>query len=245
MNNMMSNSNNNTNMMGMNGMNMIGMNNNMNMIGMNNNMNMMGINNMDMMGMNNNMNLMGMNNNMNMMGMNNNMNMMGINNNINMMGMNNNMNMMGMNNNMNMMGIGMGDINMGSLNDNLDNEDRDGWELTFKYNDGEGEKEVSIHISCEKTVQEAINKYKLEIANSEDMRFEYPPNKELNKYLKISQSGLSKNSVILVKAKKEDDYMTEEEEKNWAKANRGRRNAFYMKNKYKGDKLLRKNNNIN
>ena len=209
----------------------------------NNNTNMMGMNDMNMMGMNNNMNMMGMNNNMNLMGMNNNMNMMGMNN-MNLMGINNNMNM-GMNNNMNMMGIGMGNINIGILNNNLDNEDRDGWELTFKYNDGKEKKEVSIRISCEKTVQEAINKFKLEIANSEDMRFEYPPNKELNKNLKISQSGLSKNSVILVKSKKEDDFMTEEEEKNWAKANRGRRNAFYMKNKYKEDKLLRKNNNIN
>ena len=196
------------------------MNNMMSNVNNNNNMNLMGMNNMNMIGMYNNMN------NMNMMGMNNSMN---------------NMNMMGMNN----INMGMGNINMGSMNNILDNDDKEGWKLTFKYNDGKDVKEVDIHISSEKSVQEAINRFKLEIANDEDMKFEYPPNKELNRALKINQSGLSKNSIILVKSKKEDDFMTEEEEENWAKANRGRRNAFYMKKKFKGDKPLRNNNNIN
>ena len=49
------------------------------------------------------------------------------------------------------------------------------------------------------------------------MRFEYPPNKELNRTLKISQSGLSNKSEILVKprdkSKKEEAKKAEEEEK--------------------------------
>ena len=206
--------------------------NNMNK-GMNNN-----VNNMNM-GMNYNMN-MGMNYNLynmyNMnMGMNYNMynmyNMnMGMGMNYNMynmnmgMGMNNNNMNIGMNNNLNNINIGMG-----NMNNIIDNEDKDGWELTFKYVDGNDEKEVTIHISCDKTVNEAINKYKLKIVNTEDMKFEFPPNKELNRSLKISQSGLSNKSVIHVKPrkdiskkekeakiskeKKESEYMDEEEEK--------------------------------
>jgi len=214
--------------------------NNMNM-GMNNMNNMnIGMNNMNMMGMNN-MNMGMRMNNMNMgMGINNNMNKM----NMSMKNLNmslNNMNMMGMNN----MNMSMGNENMGNMNNILDDEDRDGWELTFKYDDGKDKKEVVVKISCEKTVQEAINRYKLEVTNVEDMKFEHPPNKELNRALKISQSGLSKKSDILVKPKKDDDYMTEKEEEEWANAYRGRRKAFYMKSKFGGDKEMRKNNNIN
>ena len=107
--------------------------------------------------------------------------------------------------------MNMGNINMGVMNNILDNEDKDGWELTFKYDDGKDKKEEVIHISCDKTVQEAINKYKLIVANTEDMKFEYPPNKELNRTLKISQSGLSNKSVILVKPR--EDKSKKEEKK--------------------------------
>ena len=132
----------------------------------------------------------------------------------------NNMNMMGMNMgmpNMNMMGMNMGMPNM-NMDKMLDNEDKDGWELTFKYDDGKDKKEVVIKISCDKTVNEAISKYKLKVANTEDMKFEYPPNKELNRTLKISQSGLSNKSVILVKpredkSKKEEEIKKSEEVK--------------------------------
>jgi hypothetical protein len=177
----------------------------------------MGMNNMNMNNMNN-MNIMGMNN----MGMGmNNMNMMAMNNmnNMNMMRMNNmnNMNMMGMNN----MGMGMPNMNMMAMNmamqnANINNEDKDGWELTFKYDDGKDKKDVVVKVSCEKTVNEAISLYKLKVANTEDMRFEYPPNKELNRTLKISQSGLSNKSEIIVKPREDKSKKNEEkkEDKN-------------------------------
>jgi len=232
----------------MNNMNM-GMNNNMcNMnMGMNNNIyNMYNMN----MGMNNNiynmynMN-MGINTNMYNMNMGMNNNMYNMNMGMNMgIGMNcNNLNII-MNNNLNNTNIGMENIN-----NVLDDEDKDGWELIFKNEDEKDKKEVTIRISCEKTVNEAINKYKLKIVNIEDMKFEYPPNKELNKSLKISQSGLSNKSVIHVKHRKdkskeekeakiseeqkESEYMDEEEEKIFMQNRERRRRSkvINLKNK--------------
>ena len=71
---------------------------------------------------------------------------------------------------------------------------------------------MTIQISCDKTVQEAINKYKITVANDQDMKFEFPPNKELNRSLKISQSGLSKDVTILVKPRENKEKKEEKKE---------------------------------
>ena len=154
---------------------------------------------------------MGMNNNMN------NMNMMNMNNNMRMMNMGMpNMNMMNMNMNMRVPNMNMMNVNMSMILPNinmekmLDNEDKNGWELIFKYDDGKEKKDVVVKISHEKTVNEAISQYKIQVANTEDMRFEYPPNKELNRTLKISQSGLSNKSEIIVKPREDKSKKAEE-----------------------------------
>ena len=128
-----------------------------------------------------------------------------------------NMNMMNMNMNMGMPNMNMMNMNMSMVLPNinmekmLDNADKDAWELTFKLDDGKEKKDVVVKISCDETVEAAINVYKLKVNNMEDMRFEYPPNKELNRTLKISQSGLSNKSEILVKPR--DDKSKKKEEK--------------------------------
>ena len=165
---------NNPNMM-MNNQNMMMNNPNMMM----NNQNMM-MNNPNMMMNNPNM----MMNNQNMMMNNGNMMM----NNPNMM-MNNPMmmNMMMMNNN-NMMGNMQG---MGS--DGLD--DQKGWNLIFE-NQSDG-KTYTITISEQKTVKEAINRYRLKSMRTDNCKFIFN-NKELFAELKICESGLSNLSRILV-----------------------------------------------
>ena len=159
------------NMMGMGGMDM----NNMNMMGMGgmdmNNMNMMGMGGMDM----NNMNMMGMG------GMNNMMGMGGMNNMMGMGGMNNMMGMGGMNNMMNQ--------------DSVKVDDNKGWNLIFE---NQNDKQTyNIRISENKTVQEAINLYKIKSGRDGKMKFIFN-NKELFAEMKICQSGLSNLSRILV-----------------------------------------------
>ena len=141
-------------------------------------MNMMGMGGMDM----NNMNMMGMGgmdmNNMNMM---NQINMM---NQMNQMNLMNQMNQLKQMNQMNMM-------NQNSVN--LD--DNKGWNLIFE---NQNDKQTyNIRISENKTVQEAINMYKIKSGREGKMKFIFN-NKELFAEMKICQSGLSNLSRILV-----------------------------------------------
>ena len=144
----------------------------------NGNMNGMDMNMMNQMG--------GMDmNNMNMMGMGGMNNMMG------MGGMNNMMGMGGMNN-MNMMGMG----GMDMMNqDSVKIDDNKGWNLIFE---NQNDKQTyNIRISENKTVQEAINMYKIKSGRQGKMKFIFN-NKELCADFKICQSGLNNLSRILV-----------------------------------------------
>ena len=145
-----------------------------------NNPNMM-MNNQNMMMNNQNMIM----NNQNMMMNNPNMMM----NNPNMMMNNQMMDNMAMNmmmNNMmgNMQGMGDGDL-----------DDQKGWNLMFE-NQSDG-KTYTITISEQKTVKEAINRYRLKSMRTDNCKFIFN-NKELFSELKICESGLSNLSRILV-----------------------------------------------
>ena len=187
MNNMM-----NPSMMGGN----MGMNPNMmmnqGMMGMGMNQNMNNMMNPSMMGGN-----MGMN--PNMMNMNNMMNqgMMGMGGN---MGMNAMMNM-NMNNMMNQAMMGMGGMQgVGNAMNteqfgSIDIEDPNGWNLIFEDQE---KKKITIRISEQKLIKEAINLYKIKSLKTEKKcKFIYN-NKELCSDLKICQSGLQNASIITV-----------------------------------------------
>ena len=145
-----------------------------------NNQNMM-MNNQNMMMNNQNM----MMNNQNMMMNNPNMMM----NNPNMMM--NNPNMMMNNPNM-MMNNMMGNM-QGMGADGLD--DQKGWNLMFE-NQSDG-KTYNIRISEQKTVKEAINRFRLKSMITDNCKFIFN-NKELFSELKICESGLRNASRILV-----------------------------------------------
>ena len=157
---------------------------NMNMMNQMGGMDMNMMNQMGGMDMNN-MNMMGMG------GMNNMMGMGGMNNMMGMGGMNNMMGMGGMNN-MNMMGMG----GMDMMNqDSVKIDDNKGWNLIFE---NQNDKQTyNIRISENKTVQEAINKYKIKSGRQGKMKFIFN-NKELCADFKICQSGLNNLSRILV-----------------------------------------------
>ena len=179
-------------------MNNMMMNNNGNQM----NMNMMNMGNGNMM----NMNMMNMNNmgggvnmmNMNMPGM----NTMMMNNMNNMPGMNTmmmNMNMPGanpmmMNVNMNMPGA---NPTMPGTNTNtvVNIEDANGWNLIFENQNDK--KSLTIRISEQKLVKEAISMYMLKSGRTDKCKFIFN-NKELFGEMKICQSGLNNLSRILV-----------------------------------------------
>ena len=148
---------------------------------------------MNQMMMNNNMNMGNMNmGNMNMQNMNMmNMNLMMMNMNPMMM-MNMNPMMMNMNQNM-MMNNMMGANNMQNMNIG----DNQGWNLIFQ--EKQGNKMTIITISPDKTVNEAINLYKIRenIDNNEMIKFIFN-GKQLIPSLKLSEAGLDNNKVILV-----------------------------------------------
>ena len=178
------------NMMGMGGMDMNNMMMNQGMGGMD--MNMMGMGGIDMNNMMMNQGMGGMD--MNMMGMGgmdmNNMNMM---NQINIMNQMNQMNQMNLMNQMNQLKQ-MNQMNM--MNENSVNiDDNKGWNLIFE---NQNDKQTyNIRISEQKTVQEAINMYKIKSGREGKMKFIFN-NKELFAEMKICQSGLSNLSRILV-----------------------------------------------
>ena len=80
--------------------------------------------------------------------------------------------------------------------------DNDGWNLIFE--EKQGNKRTIIRISPDKTVQEAINLYKIKTnkKNNDIIKFIYN-GKQLFPSLPISQSGLSNNNVITVITLKE------------------------------------------
>ena len=133
----------------------------------------------------------------NLNNVNNNMinNMMNINNNIQNMAMGMNNNMMGMqgmnmlmpvNGMMNNMYFGMQNINF---------EDSGGWALIFENKNDKST--VTIRISEQKLVKEAISMYRIKTNNMEDCKFIFN-NHELHPEMKICQSGLNNLSRILV-----------------------------------------------
>ena len=118
---------------------------------------------------------------MGMGGMNNMMGMGGMNNMMAMGGMNNMMGMGGMNNMMNQHSVKI--------------DDNQGWNLIFE---NQNDKQTyNIRISENKTVNEAINLYKIKSGREGKMKFIFN-NKELCTDLKICQSGLNNLSRILV-----------------------------------------------
>ena len=151
--------------------------NNMNM----NNMNMGNMGNMGMSGMS------GMNPMMNM----NMMNMGGMN------GMNPMMNM----NMMNMGGMNgmnpMMNMNMMNMNQNMTIGDDQGWNIIFEEKSGSSR--ITIRISPDKKVIEAINLYKLKAnrSNEENIKFIFN-GKTLATELSLSQAGLNDNATITV-----------------------------------------------
>ena len=173
--------------------------------GQNMGMNPMGMNPMGMnpMGMNTmGMNPMGMDPTMGMnpMGMNPmGMNPMGMNPmGMNPMGMNPmGMNPMGINPmGINPMGMNPMGINPMGMNKNVTIGDNEGWNLIFE--DKKGNKRITVTISPDKTVQEAINIYKIK-ANLDDNQAKFIFNgKSLCTTLTLSQSGLNNNNVITV-----------------------------------------------
>ena len=139
----------------------------------------------------NGMNPMMMNNmnGMNPMMMNNMNGMNGINpmmmNNMNPM-----MNMMNMNN-MNPM------MNMMNMNQNMNIGDAQGWNIIFEEKSGSSR--ITIRISPDKKVIEAINLYKLKAnrSNEENIKFIFN-GKTLATELSLSQAGLNDNATITV-----------------------------------------------
>ena len=108
------------------------------------------------------------------------------------------MNPMGMG--MNPMGMGMNPMGMNPMGMNPTKSvtigDKEGWNLIFE--DKKGNKRINVTISPDKTVQEAINTYKIK-ANLEDAQAKFIFNgKSLCTTLNISQSGLTNNGVITV-----------------------------------------------
>ena len=154
-----------------------------------NNMNMMNaMCGMDDMNMMNAMGGMGNMNMMNAMGGMGNMNMM------NAMGGMGNMNMMNPMGGMNMMNQ-MGGMNMMNT-DSVKLDDNKGWNLFFENQNDR--KIITIKISENKTVKEAINMYKIKAnRTNEKLKFVFN-NKELFDEMKICQSGLNDHSKILV-----------------------------------------------
>ena len=171
---------------GMGGMNMGGMGGmgGMNMGGMNmGGMNMGGMGGMNMGGMN----MAGMGG-MNMGGM----NMPGMGG-MNMPGMGG-MNMPGMGG-MNMPGMGGMQTTQTDNNTNMNIEDAQGWNLIFENQNDKTS--VTIRISEQKLVKEAISLYMLKSGRSDKCKFIFN-NKELFTEMKICQSGLNNLSRILV-----------------------------------------------
>ena len=103
--------------------------------------------------------------------------------------------------NMNMMNqmAGMGGMNMMGMNmmnqDSVNIDDNKGWNLIFE---NQNDKQTyNIRISENKTVQEAINLYKIKSGRNGKMKFIFN-NKELCPDFKICASGLNNLSRILV-----------------------------------------------
>ena len=98
------------------------------------------------------------------------------------------MNPMGMNNNFNM--------NM-DMNMNMNIGDNQGWNLLFEEKNGESS--ITVTISPDKTVREAINLYKIKANKDANAQMKYIFNgKQLAYDLTLSQSGLQNNSKITV-----------------------------------------------
>ena len=129
----------------------------------------------------------------------------------NMMNMNNNLQnmqnmIMGMNNNM----MGMQNMNMlmpmnGMMNNmnfpmqNLIIEDFDGWDLNFEKRNETGNQIITIRISPDKFAKEAISAYLLKSNETDRNSFTFIfNNHELFSEMKISQTGLTNGSKILV-----------------------------------------------
>ena len=129
----------------------------------------------------------------------------------NMMNMNNNLQnmqnmIMGMNNNM----MGMQNMNMlmpmnGMMNNmnfpmqNLSFEDFNGWNLLFEKRKNGVNVMISVEISPDKLVKEAISAYLLKSNETDRNSFKFIfNNHELFPEIKISQSGLANGAKILV-----------------------------------------------
>ena len=120
--------------------------------------------------------------------------MMGMNQMNPMMGMGMNP-MMGMNQMNPMMGMGMNP----TMGQNVFG-DTEGWNLVFE--EKSGGKKTTIRINPDKTVQEAINLYKIKNGTKENFSYFFIFNgKQLNYQLKISQSGLKNFDKITVISK--------------------------------------------
>ena len=78
---------------------------------------------------------------------------------------------------------------------NISIDDNQGWNLVFEKKSGGGT--INLLISPEKTVQEAVNAYKLKSMEEGQMKFIFN-GKELPYSLKICQSGLNNGAKILV-----------------------------------------------
>ena len=156
-------------------------------------MGMAGVNPMGMGGMNPGMG--GMNPGMGMGGMN--PGMGGMNPGMGMGGMNPFMGMGGMNPLMGMGGVGFVGIVPTQFpgGTNIVIEDQQGWNLIFENQNDK--KSVTIRISEQKTVKEAINMYLLKSGRTDKCKFIFN-NKELYPEMIICQSGLQNLSRILV-----------------------------------------------
>ena len=102
--------------------------------------------------------------------------------------------------NMNPMMMNMNMMNMMPMNVSIG--DNQGWNLIFE--EKQGNRRTIIRISPDKTVQEAINLYKIKTnkKNNENIKFIYN-GKQLYPSLQLCQSGLSNNNVITVITLKE------------------------------------------
>ena len=78
---------------------------------------------------------------------------------------------------------------------NFSLDDSQGWNLIFEKKSGGGT--INLTISPEKTVQEAVNAYKIKSMEDGQMKFIFN-GKELPYSLKICQSGLNNGAKILV-----------------------------------------------
>jgi hypothetical protein len=86
-------------------------------------------------------------------------------------------------------------LNNWVASNNISLDDSQGWNLIFEKKNGN--QMISVLISPEKTVQEAVNAYKLKSMQFGEMKFIFN-GKQLPYSLKISQSGLENGSKILV-----------------------------------------------